>query len=255
MNDPPRQGRRSAAPARLRKQGRVNLARALSKLGLCSRSEAIRLIQAGAVTVGGRTVLDPSFRCTPERDAISILNRPPATREMVYIALNKLPGTVTTRSDERGRTTVYETLGELSRWLFPVGRLDRDSEGLLIFTNDTHFGDLLTSPSSHIEKWYEATLDRPLAAADASIMSAGMTLDGERLRPVRIRGAGTADVELILTEGRNRQIRRMCAALGYRVLRLRRTRIGPVALGDLAPGSWRHLRPDEIAALFAGGRT
>jgi 23S rRNA pseudouridine2605 synthase len=234
------------------KLGKVNLARALSKLGLCSRSEAIKLILAGSVTVGGKVILDPSHRCVPERDAITLSGSPARKQEPIYIVMNKPTGVVTTRSDELGRSTVYDSLGENAQWVFPVGRLDKESAGVLLFTNDTRFGERLTNPESHIEKCYEVVLDKPFRQEHRRLMESGMVLDGEQLLPVQVDVRGDRRLELILVEGRNRQIRRMCETLGYSVESLCRISFGNITLEGLAPGTWRYLRADEIAALQNG---
>jgi 23S rRNA pseudouridine2605 synthase len=207
------------------------------------------LILAGSVTVGGKIIVDPSYRCVPERDSITLGGTPAKKQDSIYIVMNKPTGVVTTRSDELGRPTVYDNLGENGQWVFPVGRLDKETAGVLIFTNDTHFGDRLTNPASHIEKCYEAVLDKPLKPEHQRLMESGMLLGTEQLLPVKVHMRGDRRLELILTEGRNRQIRRMCESLGYAVESLCRIRFGTITLEELAPGAWRHLLPDEVTSL------
>jgi pseudouridine synthase len=178
-------------------------------------------------------------------------------RRHLYIAMHKPAGYVTTRSDEKSRSTVYDLLGERREWVFPVGRLDRDTLGLLVFTNDTEFGQALTSPDAHVPKSYLVRLDRPLAEVDAGEMRSGMTLaDGTRLRPASVaRAGGEGNVfEVTIDEGKNRQLRRMCEELGYRVLALHRFRIGSLELGALPEGATRPLGKAEVDALRPGRR-
>jgi 23S rRNA pseudouridine2605 synthase len=227
----------------------VSLARALSKMGFTSRSQGEALILAGRVSVNGRAVRNPSYRCTLPRDAIAVDGARIGRTASVTIALHKPEGVLTTRSDERGRRTVYALLGELSPWVFPVGRLDKETSGLLILTNDTRLGEFLTNPDSKVPKKYLVTLDREFSRADRETVSRGMMLGAESLLPALVRRAGPRAIELTIREGKNRQVRRMCAALGYKVLSLVRTRIGNLALGDLTPGEWKTLSAGEIQAM------
>jgi pseudouridine synthase len=174
------------------------------------------------------------------------------------IALHKPTGYVTTRSEPGGRATVYDLLGGVGRWVFPVGRLDRQSSGLLIVTNDHQLGERLTNPDSALPKTYHA---RVLGLPDAQalkILGEGVLLeDGVLTRRARVgmlgsRQDGSSWLEIVLTEGKNRQVRRMCAAVGHEVLELVRVRIGGLALEELAPGEWRQLSAEEIALLFHG---
>jgi 23S rRNA pseudouridine2605 synthase len=199
----------------------------------------------------------------PARDLILVDGRPvgPET-ERVVVALHKPRGLITTRRDPRGRPTVYETLRDLDRWVFPVGRLDRDTSGLLVLTNDTALGRLLTDPEHHVPRTYHARLrGRPgpetlRRLAEGVDLGRGVTsrpaavrqLDGPGPPPVRP-DDGDSWLEIALTEGRKRQIRRMCAHLGHDVLDLVRVRIGALGLGNLPPGHWRPLSPDDIALL------
>ncbi|MCC7053895.1 MAG: rRNA pseudouridine synthase [Gemmatimonadaceae bacterium] len=242
-------------------RGTVSLARALSKLGICSRSQAEVAVRDGRVTVNGRRVTDSSRRVVPERDVIVLDGARTAATARVYIALNKPRGLLTTRSDPRGRGTVYECLDDPSLpFLGPVGRLDQASEGLLLFTNDTQWANAITAPASHVVKTYHVQVDRvPDAALVAALQRGVTTDDGERLGAVRVAvlraGARHGWLEIELDEGRNRQVRRMLEACDTTVLRLVRVAIGPLALGTLAKGAWRHLLPDEIVAVRppAGG--
>jgi 23S rRNA pseudouridine2605 synthase len=189
--------------------------------------------------------------------------------ERVVLAFHKPVGVVTTRSDPGGRPTVYDALGDVGRWVFPVGRLDRDSAGLLIFTNDHRLGERLTSPGHRVPKTYHARVRGVPDDEALQALREGLALDdGTLTRPAKVRVLGTPRsrersatgasgastwLEIVLTEGKNRQVRRMSAAVGHDVLDLVRVRIGRLDLGDLAPGEWRALGPEEVPLLLAGG--
>lgn len=237
-------------------RGRLSLARALSKFGVCSRKQAEGLIDAGRVRVAGVVAQWPARRIDPRRDVVTVDGRRVHDlTERIVIALHKPPGYITTRCEPGGRPTVYGLLGGLGRWVFPVGRLDRDSSGLLILTNDHRLGERLTNPDAHVPKTYHArVLGVPEAQALSALREGVPFPDGSVTRPARVRllgspRGGSSWLELVLTEGRNRQVRRMCAALGHEVLELVRVRIGRLRLEDLAPGEWRQLAPEEVMAL------
>jgi 23S rRNA pseudouridine2605 synthase len=270
-------------PAEAGKQkGPLSLARALSKFGVCSRSEAERWIEAGRVTIDGLVVRFPSRRIDPRRDAIAVDGAAVGDEtERIAIALHKPTGYITSRTDPGGRLTVYELLGGVGRWVFPVGRLDKDTSGLLILTNDHRLGHRLTDPGHHVPKAYHARVRGVPADQALRALAEGLQLgDGTSSRPAVIRpmgsgreagspgdppGPGTSWLEIVLTEGKNRQVRRMCAAVGHDVLELVRVAIGALSLGppredrvlvppygvrwDLAPGEWRVLDADAVAAL------
>ena len=229
--------------------GTVSLARALSKLGYCSRSQAIQLILDGRITVHGRVLSNPSYRCIPEKTDIAVDGIPVQKEHYRYIVMNKPIGIVTTRSDERGRNTVYHLLGEIGQWVFPVGRLDKDSSGLLIFTNDTRFGERLTSPETKISKVYEVTVDKDFIPEDRKKFESGISVDGEIFQPATVKILGPRTMRMTIVEGKNRQIRRMCEAVGYRVITLARIKIGGLTVTDLEPGAWRDLTAGEIDKL------
>jgi len=214
------------------------------------------MIRAGRVAVNGRVLTNPEVRVHPENEAIALDGKAVSRNERLYIMMHKPAGYVTTRSDERGRRTVYDLLKTPDRWLFPVGRLDRDSRGLLLFTNDTRWADALTDPGEKIQKIYHVLLDREMDDGDLKKIRSGLGLDdGTQTRPAeikRLNGPTGPWVEIAITEGKNRQVRRMMAALGYGVKDLVRTRIGPVPLGGLPEGGTRPLTPDEISSLSAG---
>jgi 23S rRNA pseudouridine2605 synthase len=232
---------------------RVSLPRALSKLGFTSRSRAVALVREGRVTVNGRRETDPDRRVDPARDRLSVDGAPVAAAARIYLMLNKPRGVVTSAADERGRHTVYDLLPSELPWVGPVGRLDRASEGLLLLTNDSRWGDRITAPASHLEKVYHVQIDRLpdadlLAALETGVEDAGERLVARRARPLRA-GSRNAWLEIVLDEGRNRQIRRMLAVLDVDVLRLVRVAVGPLALGDLPRGQQRALTVAEKEAL------
>jgi pseudouridine synthase len=207
------------------------------------------------VCVNGRVVRAPSRRIDPARDRVEVDGaRVGDLRAHLVLALHKPAGYVTTRREPGGRPTVYDLLADVGRWVFPVGRLDRETSGLLVFTNDHRLGQELTDPEAHVPRTYHARV-RGLPADEAlRVLREGAALeDGTRCRPAEVRALGGsragAWLEIVLTEGKNRQVRRMCAAVGHEVLELVRVRIGAFALGDLAPGAWRRLDADEVALL------
>lgn len=240
---------------------RFGLARVLSKLGVCSRSQAEAAVRAGRVRVDGKPVLDPERPADPQRQRITLDGVPVAAVDRVYIALNKPRGIVVSAADERGRDTVYDLLKDAGLpWLGPVGRLDRASEGLLLLSNDSVWAAGLTEPKRHVDKTYHVQVD---GIPDASVLARlpeGVLDQGERLRARQVSllraGEKNAWLEVVLDEGRNRHIRRLLAAHDLNVLRLIRVAIGPLRLGELGKGQWRHLDPNEVAALAqASGMT
>jgi 23S rRNA pseudouridine2605 synthase len=236
--------------------GNVSLARALSKLGVCSRSAGEALVRGGRVTVDGRVVHDPGLRVDPDRTRLAVDGQPVAAARHVYLMLNKPRGLVTTADDEKGRDTVYRCLPADLPWVGPVGRLDKASEGLLLFSNDSRWAARITDPQSRIEKVYHVQVDRPHDPALPPRLAQGLTTaSGEYPGVVRATllraGTRTSWLEVVLDEGRNRQIRRLLEAFGVGVLRLVRVAIGPLALGTLPKGAHRALEPQEVAALEA----
>lgn len=234
---------------------RHGLARALSKRGICSRSEAARWIAAGRVSVGGQVIRDPEFPTSEDTD-IDVDGTRLAAARRCYVVLNKPRGLVTTTADERGRDTVYRCFdGAALPWLAPVGRLDKASEGLLLFCNDPEWAALITDPARGPNKTYHVQVDRvPDAALPASLVG-GVEFSAGRLHAASARllrsAEKTAWLEIVLEEGRNRQIRRLLDAFDVGVLRLVRVAIGPLVLGDLPKGAWRMLEEPEIRALVA----
>jgi 23S rRNA pseudouridine2605 synthase len=248
----------ATAPPATGRRPVVSLARALSKLGICSRKEAERWILAGRVTVDGRPETRPERRIDPARSAVTVDGMAVGEDvERVVVALHKPAGYLTTRVDPAGRPTVYDLLKDLRRWVFPVGRLDRDTVGLLILTNDHRLGHRLTDPAHEVPKTYHA-LVRGTPGHDAlAVLRDGVCLEDGLTRPARVQVLGTTRVkggvgswlEIVLTEGRNRQVRRICAAVGHDVIALARVAVGELRLGDLPSGGWRRLGPEEVRRL------
>ena len=241
---------------RTRRPGFVPLERALSKLGLASRSEARELILAGRVAVDETIETDPLREVVPERVRIDVDGQPTQRPEPSTILLHKPRGTVTTRSDPEGRPTVYSCLSGLAAHVVPVGRLDAASSGLLLLTNDTRFADWLTDPRNEVPRVYLVTVRGALDAETAHRLELGLEDAGEHLaaRSVQIRKRSNRETHLVveLTEGKNREIRRMMAAVGHEVTRLKRVSFGELKLGDLSPGKWRTVSPVELRAAFPG---
>jgi 23S rRNA pseudouridine2605 synthase len=230
------------------------LARVLSKLGICSRSQAEQWIRDGRVGVDGRVVRDPQYPVQADRQRIAIDGQAAQSVGKVYVAMNKPRGLIVSAADEHGRDTIYSSLAAAGLpWLGPVGRLDKASEGLLLLSNDTTWAAGITDPQTHLDKTYHVQVSGQPDAAALLVMQEGIVDAGDLLkakRAVLLRvGEKNAWLEVVLDEGRNRHIRRLLAALGFDVLRLIRVAIGPLALGELAKGQWRQLGSDEVTAL------
>ncbi len=233
---------------------RVTLPRALSKLGFCSRTQAEALIAEGRVALSGRTVTDTETWIDLTDAVITVDGKPVVAEARLYLMLNKPRGLVTTRHDPEGRPTVFECLKDFSdAHLSPVGRLDKASEGLLLFTNDTEFANALLDPATHVAKTYHVQMDRIADDAVFAALESGVHHDGEFLRAKTVRklreGEKNSWLEITLDEGRNRQIRRMLEALGIECLRLVRVSIGNLQLGDLEKGAVRALTEAEMKDL------
>ncbi|MET0358217.1 MAG: pseudouridine synthase [Pararhizobium sp.] len=233
---------------------RATLPRALSKLGYCSRTQAEELIRAGRVSVAGRVVTDIEAWVDLDADQIAVDGKPVVAEEHVYLMLNKPRGLVTTRHDPEGRPTVFDCLkGFDHTHLSPVGRLDKASEGLLLFTNDTQFANALMDPRTHVPKTYHVQADRFVDDEALQALTRGIVDDGDVLaakKAVTLReGEKNAWLEIELDEGKNRQIRRMLEALDIATLRLVRVAIGNLTLGDLEKGAVRPLTAEELEDL------
>ena len=234
---------------------RIGLARVLSKRGICSRSQATQWVLAGKVSVDGRVVRDPEFGIRGDSSQINVDGLETETRERVHLMLNKPRGLVTTARDEQGRDTVYRCLDDGGLpWLAPVGRLDKASEGLLLFSNDPEWAARLTHPDTGPYKTYHVQVDCIPDSSMLERLTAGITVDGERLGAHSVallrHGEKNAWLEIVLDEGRNRQIRRLLAAFDMEVARLVRVGIGGLTLGELPKGQWRVLSEEEMTALM-----
>jgi len=232
---------------------KVSLARALSKLGFTSRSEARPLIESGRVSINGRCIRNPEVRIDLDREVIRVDDQIIRSAALIYLMMHKPKGIVTTRSDEHNRKTVYDLLGEEGPWLFPVGRLDKETSGLLLLTNDTQWGNRIAAPQSKIPKRYHVRVSGRVSEEDLKRLRSGVLLEDGKTAPAeatRLRPTENGEwIALTLREGRNRQVRRMCEALGHSVEELIRVQIGDLSLGDLPPGGVRRLTPQEVQRL------
>jgi 23S rRNA pseudouridine2605 synthase len=271
-------GRRGRRERPERGRGEVSLARALSKLGLATRSAAAALVREGRVAVDGRIVTEPLAAVVPERVRIAIDGRETPRPAPLTVLLHKPRGVVTTRSDPEGRATVYSCLaapaGQAGQaaagsamdalpgrpvggaHLVPAGRLDAATSGLLLLTNDTRFADWVTNPAHAVPRVYLATVRGELTPERAALLTAGVDDGGERLaaRAAAVRKRSRRETHLVLelTEGKNREVRRLLAALGHEVTALKRVAFGGLGLGGLAPGAWRVVARAELRAAFPG---
>ena len=230
------------------------LERVVSKAGLGSRTEARKWIGAGRIKVNGKVEGDPNRWIDLERDEVLVDDRPLSKAEPVYLLLHKPAGYLTTYRDPEGRKTIYDLLPDRSQYLFPVGRLDLDTSGLLILTNDTAFAERLTNPEYHVPKTYVVKASRFLNDEQLDRLRNGIELRDGVTRPAtvqRLRDPGGKTVfEITITEGRNRQVRRMVEALDAKVVSLTRTAIGEIGLGNLETGKTRELTKSEVEALL-----
>lgn len=241
----------------------IRLQKFLSDNGVCSRRGAADLIESGRVTVNGAVPDGPGMRIDPVRAKVMVDGKPVKARSrkrFTYIAINKPRGYVTTMSDPDGRKTVLDLLRGVRERVVPVGRLDRDSEGLLLFTNDGEMIYRLTHPKYEVEKEYVVTVNGLPSEAELEELSRGVVIDGKRTLPAKAKmveirkgigpeGGDVGVLSITLKEGRKRQVRRMCEAVGLEVRRLMRAREGKISLGDMRLGSWRYLKADEIKSL------
>jgi len=240
---------------------KVGLARALSKLGYCSRSQATELVRSGRVRLNGSLVRDPEAPVRIDKDHIAVDDRPLEAAKKIYLMMNKPRGLVTTASDEQGRETIYAVLAKAAEplpWVAPVGRLDKASEGLLLLTNDSEWGARIAAPETHVEKTYHVQIGAVVDAKFAGALVGGLSDDDDLLRATSARvlrsGKKNCWLEIVLDEGKNRQIRRMLAALHVEVIRLIRVAIGPLPLGKLAKGTFRPLTEEEKQGLDRASR-
>jgi len=229
------------------------LERVLSKAGLGSRSEARKWIGAGRVKVNGRLIQTPDHWVDLGRDKVTLDNNLVKASEKIYLLLNKPTGYITTFKDPEGRPTVYDLIKDAGRWVVPVGRLDRDTSGLLLLTSDTRFAERIANPDYKVHKTYLVKASTLLSEEQVQLLRDGVTLSDGLTQPARVkrvRDSGKYSfVEITLHEGRNRQVRRMLEAVGSKVLELVRIEIGGLRIGDLPIGHYRELTADEVASL------
>ena len=233
---------------------KIRLQKLISQSGICSRRKAEELISQGRVKVNGRvaSIGDGATAkdiVTVDGERIAVSEK----REKFYIMLNKPRGYVTTMSDELDRRCVTELLTDVPARVYPVGRLDRNSEGLLLFTNDGKFANDIMHPSRHISKTYRVTVRSTVSDEQLVSLSEGVVIDGRKTLPANVsvlsQEQGRTVIQIVIREGRNRQIRKMCEAVNLEVARLKRTAIGPLKLGMLKPGTYRELTSEELRAL------
>ncbi len=240
----------------MRRKTVMTLDRVLSTFGIASRTEAQQAIAAGRLKVNGRVVRDPGFWVTPGKDVIHLDGDKLRRVRSVYLVLYKPKGVITSHGDPEGRRTVYDCLGSRHRWVSPVGRLDKDTSGLLLLTNDTGFANLVTSPASQVPKTYLVKLNGIIGDETLSRLQAGVRMkrgDAALPRSVRrVEDRGRSSVlEVVLCEGKNREVRRMMEAVGFSVRKLVRTGIGPITLAGLQVGQMRELTAAEVRVLRA----
>lgn len=233
---------------------RTGLARALSKMGYCSRKQGVLLIQTGKVTLNGRLIRDPEKPVDTDKDTIRVDGVPVSASQSLYLMLNKPRGLVTTTHDEHGRDTVYECFkGHAFPHLSPVGRLDKASEGLLLFTNDHAWANQITDPATHLPKTYHVQVAERVDEPLLQKLAQGVIHDGVKLAlksVIKLRdGEKNTWLDIVLDEGRNRHIRRVLEAHDLETLRLVRVAIGSLKLGELHKSAWRHLTAAEVAML------
>jgi 23S rRNA pseudouridine2605 synthase len=251
----PKRGRPGAARFERTRRPTKTLERVLSKYGLGSRSQARSWIHDRRVEVNGRVVENPDQWIDFKTDKINVDGRPLAAERRIYLLLYKPKGFVTTAKDPEGRPTVYELVKKVKTWIAPVGRLDLDTTGLLILTNDTRLAEHLTNPEHKVEKTYQLKVRGLLTDDQIEHLRNGVELSDGKTKPAivtRLRNSEKYSfLEMTITEGRNRQVRRMIEAVGSKVMKLTRVAIGQIRIGDLEIGRYRELTPEEVAGLFA----
>jgi len=240
----------------MKSKSAMTLDRVLSRFGLSSRSSARGAILSGRVQINGRTVRDPDCWTNPREDSIRLDGKRLRHARKIYLLFYKPKGVITSHGDPGGRRTVYDCLGRNVPWVSPVGRLDKDTSGLMLMTNDTEFANHVTDPESQVPKTYLVKANTLVGDEVLSRMAEGLRLKrGDWARPQSVRRLEDRGkytwLEIVLTEGKNREVRRLMEAVGLMVLKLVRARIGPCTLEGLQVGQWRPLRPSELSFLYA----
>ncbi len=234
--------------------GKVRLQKYLAECGVASRRKSEELIEQGAVRVNGQ-IASIGDKINPKSDTVTVNGKKTIKQKNhTYIMLHKPRGFITTMSDERDRKCVAELIKDVPGRVYPVGRLDRDSEGMLLCTNDGEFANAMTHPKKHVPKTYRVTVRPSITQEQITVLTTGIVIDDRMTAPAELRvitrEEGRVVLEIILYEGRNRQIRKMCEAVGLEVARLKRTAVGSVKLGMLKQGDWRNLTEDEVRKLM-----
>ena len=234
--------------------GKVRLQKFLAESGVASRRKSEELIEGGKVKVNGR-IAEIGDKINPKKDTVTVNGKKIVKRKnFTYIMLHKPRGFITTMSDEMDRKCVAELIKDVPVRVYPVGRLDRDSEGMLLFTNDGEFANAMTHPTKHVPKTYRVTVRPSISEEQITALTQGVIIDDRKTAPAEVRVVlkeeGRVVLEIILYEGRNRQIRKMCEEVGLEVARLKRTAIGSIKLGMLKQGAWRELNEDEVRKLM-----
>lgn len=235
---------------------KIRLQKYMAECGIASRRTCEIIIADGRVTVNGKQISELGTKVDPDYDTVCVDGKKiKKSIKKYYIMLNKPTGYITTANDQFGRKTVLDLVSaDISDRLYPVGRLDYDTEGLLFLTNDGDFAQKLTHPSKETEKTYIATVEGTVLEKDARVLSKGVIIDGKKTAPAKVslshKPNNTTEITITIHEGRNRQVRKMCSAIGHEVIHLKRVAVGDIILGNLPKGKWRHLNPVEINKLL-----
>ncbi len=234
--------------------GKVRLQKYLAECGVASRRKSEEMIEQGQVKVNGQ-VAYIGDKINPKKDTVTVKGKKIVkSKTHTYIMLHKPRGFITTMSDERDRKCVAELIKDVNCRVYPIGRLDKDSEGMLLFTNDGEFANALTHPTRHVPKTYRVTVKSDVSQDQITALTTGIVIDDRMTAPAEVRvitrEPGRVVLEIILYEGRNRQIRKMCEEIGLEVARLKRTAVGSIKLGMLKQGAWRELTEDEVRKLM-----
>ncbi len=234
--------------------GKVRLQKYMAECGIASRRKSEELIESGKVKVNG-AVASVGDKINPKKDTVTVSGKKVTVQKnLTYIMLHKPRGFITTMSDEMDRKCVAELIKDVPGRVYPIGRLDKDSEGLLLFTNDGEFANAMTHPTKHVPKTYRVTVRPGINEEQITKLTEGVIIEDRKTAPAEVKilekQEGRVVLEIILYEGRNRQIRKMCEEVGLEVARLKRTAVGSVKLGMLKQGTWRNLSDDEVRKLM-----